>query len=72
LFKALFKKNWKACKLLLGKNCDTTHKDINGLTPKEFCLRYFENSCPTFLTLYEKFEVKDIIHNSRDFNDIKE
>jgi len=61
IFKALYKKNWKACKLLMGKNCDTTQKDANGLTPKEFVTRYFENVNPMFVTAYEKFEIRDII-----------
>ena len=38
IFKALYKKNEKACKMLLLKNCDTTQKDSSKLTPKEFCL----------------------------------
>lgn len=72
IFKALFKKNTNACKLLMAKNCDTTHKDSNGLTPKEFCLWYYNNVDPLFLTAYEKFEIRDIIENARNFGEIWE
>lgn len=54
----------------MSKNCDTTHKDSSGLTPKEFCLRYYNDTDPLFLTAYEKFEIWDIIENARDFSEI--
>jgi hypothetical protein len=72
LFKALYKKNELAVKLLLSKNCDTTAKDGLGQTPKEFNMRFYDDVAPTFLAAYDKFEIKDIIENARDFDEIKE
>ncbi len=72
IFKALYKKNEDAVNLFFQMNCDTNVWDKDDLTPRTFSEKYYKHTSPTFLAEFRKYEIRDLIDNSRNFSEVRE